>query len=367
MNRPIDDAERRRLGLDAPITRRDFLNGTLVAAAAAVTTPGMARDAADTFTGYGGVGDYARANGNTWPVVQAAHRLRDGGYGEAAFAAATPVGPFDLLVVGGGIAGLSAAHRFRQARGASAPILLLDNHAMLGGEARQNEFDVDGIRLVGPQGSNGFGIPVQGSGRLVDQFFDEFAIPVEYQWQSWDPGLKPLRFPRDNYSSMDGFQESQVDVGYFFDRPQGAESPRWHRNIWGNSLADTPYSAVARRDLLRWRHNNGPVSDAENRYLDTLTYREYLEDVRGYDAAVTRMAEPIVGLLAGVSTDARLCEARPSSGRGPRSADGDILSRRQLALSAGAAARLGARRAARPRLRQPDVPECELLRTGQRP
>ena len=46
------------------------------------------------------------------------------------------------------------------------------------------------------------------------------------------------------------------------------------------------------------------LSEAENRYLDTLTYREYLEKVRGYDAAVTRMVEPIVGLLAGVSTDA---------------------------------------------------------------
>jgi hypothetical protein len=38
---------------------------------------------ADTFTGYGGVGDYARANGNTWSVVQAAHRLRDGAFSEA--------------------------------------------------------------------------------------------------------------------------------------------------------------------------------------------------------------------------------------------------------------------------------------------
>lgn len=46
------------------------------------------------------------------------------------------------------------------------------------------------------------------------------------------------------------------------------------------------------------------MSEAENRYLDTLTYREYLEKVRGYDAAVTRMVEPIVGLLTGVSTDA---------------------------------------------------------------
>src|ERR1700722_7920486 len=136
MKRAVNDAERDALGLDAPISRRDFLNGTLVAAGSALALP-AASAAADTFTGYGGVGDYARANGNTWPVVQAAHRLRDGGYDEAALAAARDAGRYDLVVVGGGIAGLSAAHRFHQLRGASARILVLENHAVPGGEARQ--------------------------------------------------------------------------------------------------------------------------------------------------------------------------------------------------------------------------------------
>jgi spermidine dehydrogenase len=292
-----------RLGLDAPISRRDFLNGSLAAAGSALALPAGSA-IADTFTGYSGVGDYARANGDTWPVVQAAHRLRDGGYSEAVIAAARDAGQFDLVVVGGGIAGLSAAHRFRQLRGATARILILENHAMPGGEAKQNEFDVAGVRLQCPQGSNDFGLPGRRSDSLTDSFFEEFALPREYQWQLWDSALKPLRFARDNYSNMDGFQETQVDVGYFFDRAQGVDKPCWRRNIWSSALKDTPYSDAARRDLLRWRADHGAVSETENRYLDTLTYREYLEKVRGYDTAVTRMVEPIVGLLAGVSTDA---------------------------------------------------------------
>jgi spermidine dehydrogenase len=160
------------------------------------------------------------------------------------------------------------------------------------------------VRFGGGQGSNDFGLPGQRGDSLTDSFFEEFALPREYQWQPWDSALNPLRFARDNYSNMDGFQETQVDVGYFFDRAQGAEAPCWRRNIWSSALEDTPYSDAARRDLLRWRANHGPVSEAENRYLDTLTYRDYLENVRGYDAAVTRMVEPIVGLLAGVGTDA---------------------------------------------------------------
>jgi spermidine dehydrogenase len=303
MKRPVNDGGRRSLGLDAPISRRDFLNGSLIAAGSALALP-ASRAAADTFTGYGGVGDYARSNGNTWPVVQAAHRLRDHGYSETALAAARDAGQFDLAVVGGGIAGLSAAHRYRQLRGATARILILENHPMPGGEAKQNEFDVDGVRLLGPQGSNDFGQPGQRRDSLTDSFFEEFALPREYQWQVWDKALTPLRFARDNYSNMDGFQETQVDVGYFFDRKQGAENPGWRRNIWSSALKETPYSDAARRDLLRWRADHGAVSEAQNRHLDTLTYREYLETVCGYDAAVTRMVEPIVGLLAGVSTDA---------------------------------------------------------------
>ncbi len=261
-----------------------------------------ATPASDTFSGYGGVGDYAEANGNTWAVAQAAHRLRDGAYSAAALAAAAPGGAYDLIVVGGGIAGLSAAHRFQKARGGR--VLLLDNHAMLGGEAKQNEFDVGGVRLTGPQGSNDFVVPVRGSGTLADTFFEEFALPRDYQWQGWDAALKPLRFARDNYSSMDGFQENQVDVGYFYAVGQGVPADAWRKNIWNSNLSHAPYSELGRRDLLRWRANHGPITDAEDRYLDTLTYRDYLEKVRGYDSAVTQMVEPIVGLLAGVSTDA---------------------------------------------------------------
>jgi len=296
--------ERRRLGLDARITRRDFVNGVLVGTAATALSAspsnlaGTLADGEDTFTGYGGVGDYARANGNTWRVVQAAHRLRDGQYDPAAFATAKAAGDFDLVVVGGGIAGLSAAYYFIKATGVGRRVLVLENHAMLGGEARQNEFMVDGERLLGPQGSNDFIVPQAGVGSLLDSFFAEFALPREYAWQSWDPKLRPLRFARDNYSNMDGFQESQVDIGYFF----GAAG--WRRNIWMNALAETPFSAAARRDLLKWRANHGPVSQAENRHLDTITYKDYLERVCAYDPGVTRMVEPIVGLLSGVSTDA---------------------------------------------------------------
>src|SRR5215471_12412298 len=49
--------------------RRDFLNNTLLGAGAALLQMAPPAAAADSYTGYAGVGDYARSNGDPWAVV----------------------------------------------------------------------------------------------------------------------------------------------------------------------------------------------------------------------------------------------------------------------------------------------------------
>ena len=66
------------------IVRRDFLNRTLLGAGAALLRMPAPAFAADTYTGYAGVGDYARSNGDPWPVVEVGHRMRDGKCGSGA-------------------------------------------------------------------------------------------------------------------------------------------------------------------------------------------------------------------------------------------------------------------------------------------
>ncbi|HEX5764137.1 MAG TPA: FAD/NAD(P)-binding protein, partial [Woeseiaceae bacterium] len=55
---------------------------------------------------------------------------------------------YDLVVVGGGLSGLSAAFLYRQRTGRDARILVLDNHDDFGGHAKRNEFDVGGRKLI---------------------------------------------------------------------------------------------------------------------------------------------------------------------------------------------------------------------------
>jgi spermidine dehydrogenase len=68
------------LGLDEPITRRDFLDGTLVVGGGLLigSCPFLDTHAAVApsdagWTGYGGEGDYNASAGNTEEVVENAH------------------------------------------------------------------------------------------------------------------------------------------------------------------------------------------------------------------------------------------------------------------------------------------------------
>jgi spermidine dehydrogenase len=301
------------------ITRKDFLNTTLLGMGGALlkspspavllqqmsgtTVPG-AEGAPDAWTGYAGVGDYARANGNTYPVLSAAHKIRDGAYNKLPANVKDTGEVYDLVVVGGGISGLTAAYYFHKATGGAKTCLILENHPIFGGEARQNDFQVNGYRLIGPQGSNQGSVPRAGSGSPIDDIWTDLKLERDVQYQEWDPKLKPLRFQLDNYAHMEGVDETLVDVGYYFDEHSGASKPTWLRNIWANDLHETPFPDAVKRDLLKWRNSVGENTDAFRRKLDTMTYKDYIEKVMGLRPEVTKMAEPVIGLINGASPDA---------------------------------------------------------------
>ncbi|HXT17245.1 MAG TPA: NAD(P)-binding protein [Gemmatimonadaceae bacterium] len=301
---------------DHDITRKDFLNAALLGVGAALlrapaplgATP-PAEGLADGWTGPGGIGDYASSNGNTKPVMDAAHKIRDGVYGRAGHATDTGE-TYDLVIVGGGITGLTAAYFFAQHTAGSKRCLVLENHPIFGGEAKQNEVVIDGVRVIAPQGSNDFGVPRQGSGWQSD-VWDDLHMPREFTWSQPRDGAMTLRMAQDNYQPMEGVGEFGTDIGYYFDRHSslGATSkPTWLRNMWQNDLAELAVSDAVKRDLLRWRTTNpdmkGMTPDQFARHLDTMTYRDYVEKELGYPREVTKMIEPVIGLISGASPDA---------------------------------------------------------------
>jgi len=140
------------LGLDRPIARRDFLNGVAIAVGA-IGGSGLGSEQALAQTGRAWPQDQA---GYSPPILtglrgshpgsfEAAHALRDGDFwkGEGSETPQDSGERYDLIVVGGGISGLAAAHFYRAAR-PKARILILDNHDDFGGHAKRNEFHLGG-------------------------------------------------------------------------------------------------------------------------------------------------------------------------------------------------------------------------------
>src|SRR5882757_5964666 len=143
----------RALGMDRPITRRDFLNGMAIGATAAASgplfaaplnepmppAPSLPSAAQDAFGYYPPL--LTGMRGSHPGSFEDAHALRDGG----TWPMPSDTGEeYDLIVVGGGISGLAAAHFYRAQTSAKSRILILDNHDDFGGHAKRNEFDLGG-------------------------------------------------------------------------------------------------------------------------------------------------------------------------------------------------------------------------------
>lgn len=292
------------------VTRRDFLNGVLLGSGAAllrqqpVLLAGQAPLQAPgaEWYGYGGIGDYAPSHGNTPEVLARAHGLHDGLY-QSEDARTTDTGEvFDVVVVGGGIAGLGAAYELGKSASAIT-CLILENHPIFGGEAKRNEFQVDGHRLIAPQGSNGFSVPGDDQGEHASsdaRYYHELGIPRRFSYQRLDDH-RDLRFGTDNYGFL-YWLENDVSVGYFF----GDGQKKVVRDPWRSELSGTPFTDLERRQLLEWRHTDERPAARKDyeRWLDSMSYADYIEQVMGLDPKVSAYADPILASAVGLGCDA---------------------------------------------------------------
>src|SRR5690606_31416414 len=94
---------------------------------------------------------------------------------------------YDLVVVGAGISGLSAAWFYRQQH-PDARILVLDNHDDIGGHAKRNEFRVGGRTRIGYGGTEAIDTP-SSYGRPAMELLEKIGIRLDAFHQAYDASI----------------------------------------------------------------------------------------------------------------------------------------------------------------------------------
>jgi spermidine dehydrogenase len=277
------------------ITRRDFINGSLVAAGSSMLpfeASGQAAMAAldpsyypPALTGlrgsHPGSNDHAHsrawAGRSDWGVTT---RLQE---------------HYDLVVVGAGISGLTAAYLYRQKHGADKKILILDNHDDFGGHAKRNEHSIDGATLISYGGSQTIVEPKHAD-QIVLAVFDDIGIDLKRFETAYDMDF----FNRNGLGSVTYFNKEVFGEDKLVQHPY-CNYPNYVEGLPGGKLSheeaarQAPLSEKGKEQLLRVL-NGGlhtlQVPEAELQdYLDTHSYYDYLKDTLGVDdPGVMRMA-----------------------------------------------------------------------------
>jgi spermidine dehydrogenase len=302
------------LGMNAEITRRDFLGSTLLASGAVLLeglSPSELLGASDDWSGYGGVGEYSHSNGNTLEVLQAGHKMRDGAYDPLPADTVETGEIYDCVIVGGGMSGLAAALSFLRQAGQGATVLILENHPIFGGEAKQNEFQVDGRRLIAHQGSAIYLVPYPHS--FIARFYESIGLHApKLRYQKW-AGTKPeMVLGRTPYDSA-GLRRGQY--GFWFGSQFGQTGGMWLLDPVGKEWQGAPVGDNARKELQRWFSGKAAEEarfelpkyegDAASRRLDAISLEQHYIDHFGLSRETIRtFLSPVEGGGSGLGPDA---------------------------------------------------------------
>jgi spermidine dehydrogenase len=189
--------------------------------------------------------------------------------------------------------------------------LVLENHPIFGGEAKQNEFLVEGKRLIAHQGSAIYQIQYPHS--FLARFYESIGLEApKLTYQKW-AGPEP-EFPLSNtpYEAV-GLKHGQY--GFWFGAKFNQRPGMWLMNPVGKSLHGAPVSNATRLEWLRWlkaepadggKFEHPQVEgDAISRYLDSITLeRHYMERFGLSSETVRSFLSPVEGGGSGLGPDA---------------------------------------------------------------
>ena len=275
------------LGMNRPITRRDLLHGV-----AGLTAATLFPNAA---AGWGEKSDvpkgYDLIDAMYYPPKRSGLRGNHNGSFDVSHGLArkgqTDWGPvqsasnrvYDLVVVGGGISGLSAAYFYRK-KYPKSTILILDNHDDFGGHAKRNEFDIGGETLIGYGGAQTMQEPSDYS-PIVKQLLGELGVNLKVFDTAYDQDFfkkNKLRAAIHFNSEYWGERKTvSYDLGIFDDYIPVLSSKLSDKQ----AVDQMPISAAAKKQFLRLlttKEDQMPHIKGDDKweYLYRISYQDFL-------------------------------------------------------------------------------------------
>jgi spermidine dehydrogenase len=277
------------------ITRRDFINGTLMAAGSSMLpleATGQAAMAAldpsyypPALTGLRGShpGSNDHAHSRAWA-------------GRSDWGPITKLSEtYDLVVVGGGLSGLAAAYFYQQKHGTDKKVLILDNHDDFGGHATRNEHTINGTTRISYGGSQTIVEPNHAH-KIVLDLLEDIGVDLDRFKTAYDIGF----FKRNDLGAVTYFNNEVFGEDKVVQHPY-CNYPNYVEGLLGAKLSNeeaaqqAPLSDKGKEQLLRVL-NGGlhslkvPEGELRN-YISTHSYFEYLKETLGVDdPGVLRMA-----------------------------------------------------------------------------
>jgi spermidine dehydrogenase len=286
------------------ITRRDFLNGMAIAVGGALLPPapqtGQSVFVPPPPTGKGPdpssmepllARGITPENPQYYPPAllgmrgshpgsfEAAHALRDEDFWKTAGNVEDTRETYDLVVVGGGISGLSAAHFFRARAGSKARILILDNHDDFGGHAKRNEVQIGGRMLLMNGGTMDIDSPTPYSA-VANELLQALGVNPPKLAKECDSRLySTLGLRSGVFFDKETFGADRMVAGLPGGFGSGGSTPS--AEDWGRFLAQTPLSPEAQRDIARLEtaridYMPGLTSAEKKDRLWRISYKDFL-------------------------------------------------------------------------------------------